>query len=192
VLAGGDGSEGSHPFVKRIYKRGLPAVYLVAQPVAVKWTAEQRIVWPREGGTVSGMRFSTEEFVEAVIADVRKRYEIDRRYVFTLSWSSGGPAAYAVSLGPDSAVTGSYVAMSVFNRRHLPPLARAKGHCYYIEHSPDDRTCPFGMARRAKEELSKNGAKVTLSTYQGGHGWRGDVYGRIRKGTTWLEANTRD
>ena len=192
VLPGGDGSEAFHPFVKRIYKRGLPEGYLVAQLVAVKWTAGQRIVWPCKANKVSGMAFSTEEFVEAVIADVKKRYEVDRKHVFTLSWSSGGPAAYAVSLQQNKSVTGSYVAMSVFNNKYLPPLAKAKGHCYYIEHSPDDKTCPFWMARKAKEALAKNGAKVTLSTYEGGHGWRGDVYGRIRKAIAWLEAGTRD
>ncbi len=192
VLPGGDGSEAFHPFVKRIAKRGLPEGYLVAQLVAVRWTVNQRIVWPHVRNRATGMAFSTEEFVEAVIADVRRQHAIDSRHVFTLAWSSGGPAAYAVSLQKDSAVTGSYVAMSVFNSRVLPPLATAKGHCYYIEHSPDDRTCPFRMAQRAQRELAKHGAKVTLSTYPGGHGWRGDVYGRIRKAIAWLEANTRE
>jgi len=192
VLPGGDGSEAFHSFVKRVYQRGLPDGYLVAQLVAIKWTSGQRIVWPHQRSKVSGMAFTTEQFVEAVIADVKKRYQIDGKHVFTLSWSSGGPAAYAVSLQPNSAVTGSYVAMSVFKPRYLPPLAGAKGHCYYIEHSPADRTCPFGMAQTAVDELSQNGAKVTLSTYQGGHGWRGDVYGRIRKGIAWLEAGTRE
>lgn len=191
VLPGGDGSEAFLPFVKRIAKRGLPEGYLVAQPVAVKWAADQQIVWPHQQNTVTGMAFSTEEFVEAVIADVRKRHPIDSRYVLTLAWSSGGPAAYAVSLQENSAVTGSYVVMSVFNSRTLPPLATAKGHCYYIEHSPDDKRCPFRMAQRAERELAGHGANVTLSTYPGGHGWRGDVYGRALKAIAWLEANVQ-
>ena len=28
-----------------------------------------------------------------------------------------------------------------------------------------------------------------LKTYDGGHGWRGNVYGDIRDGVEWLEAN---
>ncbi|HEY4760896.1 MAG TPA: hypothetical protein VIH42_09985 [Thermoguttaceae bacterium] len=44
VLPGGDGSEEFHPFIKRIAKFALPETYLVAQPVAAKWTDKQPIV----------------------------------------------------------------------------------------------------------------------------------------------------
>ncbi len=189
VLPGGDGSEGFHPFVKRIYKNGLPGGYLAAQLVAVKWTDGQKIVWPHDRNKAPKMKFTTEKFIEAVVADVKKRYEIDKDFVFTLSWSSSGPAAYAASLQRKKSITGSYISMSVFKSNYLPSLSRAKGHRYYIEHSPDDSVCPFWMAEKAEEELSKKKAKVTLSTYQGGHGWSGDVYGRIRKGIDWLETN---
>jgi predicted esterase len=43
------------------------------------------------------------------------------------------------------------------------------------------------MAKAAEEQLQKNGAAVLLKTYEGGHGWHGDVYGRVRKGIEWLE-----
>ncbi|TKJ34616.1 MAG: hypothetical protein CEE38_17240 [Planctomycetes bacterium B3_Pla] len=191
VLPGGDGSEAFHPFVKRIYKYGLPRGYLLAQIVAVRWIPNQQIVWPQKKNKVPKMNFSTEEFIESVIADIKRQYKIDGKHVFTLSWSSGGPAAYAASLQPEKSVTGSYVAMSVFNKKYLPPLTNAKGYSYYIEHSPDDRVCPFWMAERAKKELAEAGATVNLSTYKGGHGWRGNMYERIRKGTMWLEENTK-
>ena len=190
VLPGGDGSEAFHPFVKRIYKHGLPEGYLVVQLVAVKWTPEQQIVWPHKKNEVEKMEFSTEEFVEAVVANVRKEHKVNERHVFTLSWSSSGPAAYAISLQQKKSVTGSYIAMSVFNKHSLPPLLHAKGHPYYIEHSPDDKVCRFWMATWAKRELTKAGAKANLSTYKGGHGWRGNVYERIRKAIKWLEENT--
>jgi predicted esterase len=45
------------------------------------------------------------------------------------------------------------------------------------------------MAERAKEKLTENGAKVTLETYEGGHGWRGNVFGSIHNGIEWLEKN---
>lgn len=54
VLPGGDGSADFHPFVKRIFKFALPDEYLVAQPVAVKWTDSQRIVWPTKKSSVEG------------------------------------------------------------------------------------------------------------------------------------------
>ena len=107
------------------------------------------------------------------------------------SLSSSGPAAYATSLQQETAITGSYVAMSVYNKKHLPPLSRAKGRAYYIEHSPDDKVCPFWMADRATKELAAAKARVEFSKYEGGHGWRGNLYGRIRKAVVWLEENTK-
>jgi predicted esterase len=191
IMPGGDGSADFHPFVKRIYKHALPDGYLAAQPVAVQWTADQEIVWPTKTNPVAKMKFSTEEFVEAVIADVAKKHNVDRTRVFTLSWSSSGPAAYAISLQDKSSVTGSFIAMSVFNPKFLPPLKKANGHAYYLYHSPADRVCPYRMAEQAKTRLADNGAKVRLDTYEGGHGWRGKVYDAIRQGVEWLEKNQK-
>jgi predicted esterase len=79
--------------------------------------------------------------------------------------------------------------MSVFNPRFLPPLKQANGHAYYLYHSPQDRVCPYRMAEQARDRLAENGAKVRLETYEGGHGWRGNVYADIRTGVEWLETN---
>src|SRR5262249_11705086 len=88
ILPGGDGRADFHPCVKRVYKNALSDQYLAAQPVAFRWTAGQQIVWPTKTNPVAKMEFGTEEFVEAVIADVAKRHKLDRKRVFTLSWSS--------------------------------------------------------------------------------------------------------
>jgi predicted esterase len=188
VMPGGPGTADFLPFVKRIRKNALPKGYLVAQPVAVKWTQTQNIVWPTSTNKVEGMQFTTEEFIEAVIADVAKKHKIDPRRIFTLSWSSSGPAAYAVSL-TSKKVTGSFVAMSVFNPKFLPALEKAKGHAYYLYHSKADRICPYRMAAQAEKDLEKAGATVKLVEYDGGHGWRGNVFGDIREGIRWLEKN---
>ena len=79
--------------------------------------------------------------------------------------------------------------MSVFNPKFLPPLKEAGGHAYYLYHSPEDRVCPHRMAEDAKTSLTANGAKVHLESYEGGHGWRGNVYHDIRRGLEWLEKN---
>jgi predicted esterase len=188
VLPGGSGSADFHPFVKRIYKHAIPEGYLLAQPVAVKWTEKQEIVWPTEKNRVEGMKFSTEQFVEAVITDVGGRHKLDPERIFTLTWSSSGPAAYAVSL-TSKKVAGSFIAMSVFKPDLLPPLEKAKGHGYFLYHSPDDRVCPFRMAEQAAKDLEKSGATVKLATYEGGHGWRAGLYDHIREGVDWLEKN---
>jgi len=191
VMPGGSGSEDFHPFVKRLYKYAMGDDFLVAQPVAVKWRPSQQIVWPTRTNPIAGQEFSTEQFVEAVVKDVKQRHTIDPRYVFTLSWSSSGPAAYATSLQKETAVTGSYIAMSVFRPRWLPPLDAAKGRFYLLDHSPEDMVCRFSYAKQAEQDLATAGATVRLVTYRGGHGWRGDLYGRVRGGIAWLVEQTK-
>lgn len=190
VVPGGDGGDGFHPFVKRIFKRACGDDYLVAQLVAPKWRFAQQSIWPTRGNPVEGQRFSTEDFVEAVISDVAGRHPLDGRCIFTLSWSSGGPAGYAVALQEKAVVTGSYVAMSVYRPEWHPPVTGAPGRVFLIEHSPEDRTCPYGDAQRAERELSEAGAAVRLVTYEGGHGWHGRIYDRVRENLSWLVGQT--
>lgn len=186
VLPGGDGGEGFNPFVRRLHKFAMPADFLVAQPVAMRWTPGQQIIWPTRRNAVAKQEFSSEELVEAVIQDVSKRERVDPRYIFTLSWSSGGPAAYATALSEKTAVTGSYVAMSVFHPKELPPVAQAKGRLFLVDHSPDDRVCPYRDAELAQQTLRAAGATVRLVTYEGGHGWRGPIYPRVAENLRWL------
>ncbi|HTQ09442.1 MAG TPA: M56 family metallopeptidase [Fimbriimonadaceae bacterium] len=190
VLPGGDGSADFNPFVRRIWKNALPPGYLVAELVAPKWSDDQfqSIVWPTRKARWATMKFATEDFISTVIQQVGKSHKVDASHVYTLSWSSGGPAAYAASLGV-SAIRGSFVAMSVFHEDELPALLGAKGRAYFLLQSPDDKITTIDQANIALQELSKAGAKAMLKTYEGGHGWRGDVYGNIRKGIDWLEQN---
>ncbi len=189
VLPGGDGGAAFHPFVKRMYKNALSKNYLVVQPIARKWTNAQQITWPTEKNRVPEMKFTTEEFITAIINEVAAGYKVDPKRIYTLGWSSGGPACYAASINSPK-VTGSFVAMSVFNPRFLPALENAKGHAYYLYHSPDDRVCPYRMAQQAVTDLGKAGAKVELKNYAGGHGWRGPLYADIQDGIQWLEKNS--
>lgn len=192
VLPGGDGSDQFHPFVRRLYKHAMNNEFLVAQPVAVKWRPLQRTVWPTLVNPVDGQEFATEEFVEAVIRDVAKRHSLDERYVFTLSWSSSGPAAYALALKEETPIKGSYIAMSVYRPHWHPPVANAKDRLFLIDHSPEDRVCKYHYAEQAKRELSEAGANVRLITYQGGHGWHGPVYTRVRDGLSWLVSQVEE
>lgn len=134
VLPGGDGGRNFHPFVKRISQNALPDGYLVAQLVPPQWDEKQseQLVWPTETNPYSGMNFSTEQFVESVIEEVSRMHKIDSRHIYTLSWSSGGPAGYAVLLNPGTKIAGSLVAMSVFKTSQLPDLSAAEGKL----HSP--------------------------------------------------------
>ena len=124
LLPGGDGGADFNPFARRIAKNGLPSGYLVAQPVAISWSPEQakEVVWPTATDKLPGVAFTTEEFVDAVIADVSRTTKVDPRFIFVLGWSSGGPPTYATSFRPGTRLTGSFVAMSVFKpeRYNIP------------------------------------------------------------------------
>ncbi|MEX2027542.1 MAG: hypothetical protein WEH44_09575, partial [Pirellulaceae bacterium] len=95
---------------------------------------------------------------------------------------------YAASLS-SKRVAGSFIAMSVFKPDLLPSLEKAKGHGYYLYHSPQDKVCPFRMAEQAVKDLESNGGIVKLATYAGGHGWRGSLYRDLRAGIEWLETS---
>lgn len=189
VLPGGSGDAQFQPFVTRIAKNALPEGYLVVQLVAPVWTAQQakNIVWPSDKSGVPEMKFSTTDFFLAVRAEVEKAHKLDTRHCFTLTWSSSGMSGYELSLLPQSGVTGTFVAMSVFRAGALPSLAAAKGHPYFLYHSPQD-FIPIAQVHAARDALQKAGATVELQTYEGGHGWRSNIFGNIRKGIEWLEA----
>ncbi len=185
VLPGGDGGESYHPFVKRIYQYAAPPGFMVAQLVAAKW-ATQKLVWPSGRLRVPGQKFTTEEFIDAVVTDVSAQQRIDPRRVFVLAWSSSGPATYAAALRAKTPITGAFIAMSVFYPANLD-MAGAKGQRFYLYHSPGDKVCRFAMARSAETLLGRKGAVVKLTEYEGGHGFTSSsVWPDIRAGLAWL------
>jgi predicted esterase len=186
VLPGGDGSAQFQPFIKNIYKQSLDKEYLVVQLVAPKWKTDM-VTWPTAKDKMAGKKVSVEDFIRRAVEDVAKRTRIDKRHVYTLSWSSGGPAAYAASVTKDTPITGSFVAMSVFHADRMPNLKLDKGKPYYILHSPQDQVCSYFTAKIAEDVLRKAGANVEFVNYEGGHGWHGDIFGNISQGIEWLE-----
>lgn len=188
ILPGGDGSAEFHPFVKRIYKHAVLAGYLAAQPIAVEWRAGQKVVWPTALSRVPGQKFTTEEFIRSVVADVKTAHKIDARKVFLLVWSSSGPAAYTESVAEGTPVTGAFIAMSVFRPQLLGKFPSVKGKRYYLYHSQEDRVCPFRMVQAAEKFLKAKGAEVQMATYKGGHGWGSPtVFPDIHRGLQWLD-----
>lgn len=188
VLPGGDGSAEFNPFVRRIWKNAMPEGYLVAQLVAPKWTEEQakKVVWPTAKSKVPGAGFDTETFIAEVVADARKHHKIDDKHVYALAWSSSGPAVHAAMLKKDTPLKGAFIAMSVFRPADLPDLAAAKGRPYYLYQSRGDKITKFSFAETARDKLVEAGARIKLVEYDGGHGWKGDVFGSIRRGVEWL------
>lgn len=189
VLPGGDGSADFHPFIRRISKNVLPKGWLIAQAVAPQWDKKQseQVVWPMERLSYPAAKFTTEEFIEGIIADVRAKAKVDSGRIFLLGWSSGGPACYAAALRKETPVTGAFIAMSIFKPQLVPAIENARGRAFYLLQSPDDRVTPIRFAADAEKTLSAAGANVQLKQYKGGHGWQGNVWTMISDGIQWLE-----
>ena len=187
VLPGSDGSANFTSFARRIHKYALNERWLVAQLVAPLWDDAQKfmVVWPSKTLPYPKAKFTTEEFMETVIADVKKRATIDSKRIFALAWSSGGPAVYSAALREESPLAGAFVAMSVWTGQ--PSAEKIKGKSFYLLQSPDDQITPFVHAEQARDALSAAGARVHLQSYAGGHGWRGPVWPMMRRGISWLE-----
>jgi len=190
VIPGGSGGEDFHPFVKRLAENWLPPGYLVAQLVSKSWTPDQfdSAVWPTAQSLIEEADFTTEEFVESVVADVRSRKRVYENHVYVLGWSSGGPPAYAATLTPESSIQGAFILASVFKPPYLPDLAGADGKSFFILHSPDD-FIPIRMAEQARDNLQAHGARTLLETYPDGHGWprKLDV---VMRGLEFLEKDS--
>jgi predicted esterase len=90
-------------------------------------------------------------------------------------------------LRKESAVTGTFIAMSVFRPEGLPPLENAAGKPFFLLQSPHDQVTPVQPAEAAEKALKAAGAKVHLRRYEGGHGWCGDVWTMIGDGVGWLD-----
>ena len=185
VMPGGDGSADFAPFVGRIRENALPDAdeWIAVQLIAPVWDEKQAetLVWPTKEHPWRKMKFACEELFADALADVAKTRKLDPAHLFTLAWSSSGQLAYTLALDKKSPVTGTFVAMSVFKPNQLPKLKGAKGRRFHILHSPDD-FIPIAMAEKARDELTEHGAHVTFATYDGGHGWHGDVFGNLRAG----------
>lgn len=188
VLPGGGGDAAFSPFVRRVYKNVLDERWLVAQLVAPSWDLRQKrtLVWPTAATPYEGAAFTTEEFADKVIADVESRAPVDEARRYLLAWSSGGPPSYSITLGPHSPIAGALIAMSI-GPHDVPAEAELTGKSFFLLQSPDDRITKFGHAETARDTLSAAGAKVHLEPYAGGHGWRGDVWGFLRQGITWID-----
>lgn len=193
VLPGGDGSDDFRHFVSNIQSQALPEGYLLVQLIAPVWDANQpeRVVWPTQGLKWPTMQFSTEQFIAAVIDEIANAHALNEQHIYALGWSSGGPPVYATAMQEKTRLTGAFVIMSVFHPQQYPPAEHAKGRAFYILHSPDDFIA-MRFPEAAVRSLGEAGARVHLQTYEGGHGWHGDVFGMIRRGVEWLEQAAED
>jgi predicted esterase len=160
-------------FWQEMEQKALQNRYLVAVAVAPKWSDTQPSVWLTADSVkqVKEAKFTTEKFVAEIVQDVAAGHTIRPGRVFLHGAAESGPAAYACSLDEMTPFKGFYILASAFKSAGLPPLARARGRRYLIQHSPDDKAAPFVMAAAAQKLLTEHGAAARLFPYKGSHGY---------------------
>ena len=193
VLPGGPGNADFLPFCANIIAgAGTPKDFIVAELVAPVWgkVDDSTIIWPGKAFPGKEARFTSEDFLDAVIGDVSAHDRIHDGWVFTLGWSSSGHVLYSSSF-ENPKVHGSFIAMSRFQAAWFEHPASAKGKRYYFWHSPDDAVCPYAEAGAAASFLAKLGASTVFKSYRGGHGWVPNTFyaDRIREAIEWFRAD---
>ena len=196
VLPGGPGNADFLPFCANVITlAGTPKDFIVAELVAPVWGKldNSTIVWPGAAFPDKNARFTSEQFLDAVIADVSRLYKIHEGWVFTLGWSSSGHILYNSSF-ENSKIRGAFVAMSRFQPAWFAHPENAKGKRYYFWHSPEDSICPFAETESAASFLTEQGAATIVRSYRGGHGWvTFTFYGdRIKEALEWFRASEAD
>ncbi len=190
ILPGGPGSRDFLPFCANVLTRyGFPEDFMAAELIALEWSKdENRIVWPSRIFPDKRAKFTSEEFLDAVIDDVGKSNRIDERFVFMLGWSSSGHVLYSASTS-NAKVRGSLIAMSRFLSGKSVEAEQVRGKNYWLYHSPQDRVCAYSEAQEAENFLKEHGANVKLVSYEGGHGWVPNTFycDRIMEGILWLK-----
>lgn len=195
VVLADDMSDGDElaAFWQKAIRQSLQDGYFVALPVAPKWNTHQPAVWltQRNVHQVEEARFSTEDFLNDIVTDVKRRYPIHPGHVFLHGIGTGGLAAYACSLNAMTPFKGFYLLSSPFKTAQLPALTAARGRRYLIQQSTEDRVTPYFLAKAADELLRKQSAVVKLVVTKGEHGYQFDPapWEQIHQAITWLETS---
>ena len=196
VLPGGPGSAEFLPFCANVLtKYGVPKDMVVAELVAPVWDKQEAmgLVWPGRVIQSQKAKFTTEEFIDAVIDDVGAQVRIRPGQVFTLGWSSSGHVLYS-SAFENPRIRGSFIAMSRFMPMLRPLAEKARGKRFYFWHSPEDLICPYAEAEAAATLLSEKGASTIVRSYKGGHGWVPMTFyaDRIKEALEWFAASEEE
>lgn len=176
AMPGGNGQAREFlPWMRRV-QEGLGEEYAIAVLSAPVWSEEQAdsVVWVTDHwkkSAYSEAKFTTEEFLRAVLEDVKKQKRFKLASVSVFGWSSSGPAVYAAATEKKAPYDGFVILCSVFKKEQLAKLSNAKGRRFYLLQGTEDDLTRLSWAEEAEEALRKNGAEVEHEWYEGGHGF---------------------
>jgi predicted esterase len=194
ILPGGSGSADFLPFCANVLaQNGYPEDWLVAQMVAPQWRppSDSVSIWPSKIIPDPKAKFTTEDFIGAVLKEFLGRDVARNAPVVALGWSSSGHAVYS-ALMKFPEIRGAMMNGARCQESWFRPRTAIKGKAVFFYHSPEDAVCPILDAEKAVEFLPKAGAYAKLVKYPGGHGWPpgADHTGVLRDGLAWILETT--
>jgi predicted esterase len=124
--------------------------------------------------------------LDAVIADVKQRYNIDQNRIYGWGFSAGAHVLHKWALENNNfvvAYTAHAGALNATSSGGLPALSQTKLPVL-IYHSPDDSTVPYSQAQLDRQRFLNagwtDGSNFALTDYPGGH-----FYGERDMETAW-------
>ena len=173
------------------WARQLPSdQYIFAFPVSVRWNEKQTNPWPTAKTPEKGMKFSTEEFLEAVVAEIMKNQKIDSKRVFLFAYQQSATAGYAAGLRPQSPFTAISIGCGGLKSKDLPALGAAARRLWYLVSWPGDRGATPKEMQDARAVLSKTRAMVELKEYTEALFLGGKGCDAIKEMIAWFESKT--
>ncbi|HET7038680.1 MAG TPA: dienelactone hydrolase family protein [Gemmatimonadales bacterium] len=177
------GYGGSAARFRRVGDRLAAAGFVVALPEATYPTPTAGGIgfdWTlmRQGDPAVGARATrllVERYLPEAVADIRRRYAIDR--VFVLGFSQGALVALLTGVRNDTVFDGAVgFGLPAFQPAWLGDDGRAGPHSppVLLLHGADDDRAPVAVSRAARDSLSAAGFDITFRQFAGGHVVPGD------------------
>ena len=111
------------------------------------------------------------EYVFQAVAQVRRRFNIQKRQIYLMGYGEGAAAAYRLGLGMPSRFAG-IVAVNGWLPRNNGPLMwlpQARRLRVFIVHGSDNHLVPVSAAENAYRLLSTTGIPTTFHVLESGH-----------------------
>lgn len=194
ILPGGPGTPDFLPFCANVLaQQAVPEEWLTIQLVAPQWRppTDATTIWPSKIFPDPKAKFTTEEFIGAVLKETLGREVAKDAPVVALGWSSSGHAVYSALLKYPE-IRGVLMNGARCQEAWFRPRPAIKGKAVFLYHSPIDIVCPISDVEEAMKFLPKAGAHAKLVKYPGGHGWPpgSDHPAALRDGLAWVLEST--
>ncbi|MDR3698607.1 MAG: prolyl oligopeptidase family serine peptidase [Candidatus Sulfopaludibacter sp.] len=123
------------------------------------------VVCPKGRDTASMYRGAAEQDVMAVLAEVRRDYQIDGQRIYLMGHSMGGFGTWSVAMDHPDVFAALGPISGGGNPANMAKISRIPE---YVVHGDDDRTVPVTQSRTMVEAARKSGAHIVYVEVPGG------------------------